>query len=148
MSTNPTCQVSFYTAVPERLAYVCRLLRKAQQTGAHIGVCGSASLLERLDKALWSFEATEFVPHLHLPAGVAADWRSAVTTILLAEHCEALPHREVLLNLGMAIPANFEQFQRVLEVVSKDPEQVEAGRQRFRQYKQLGHAVSHHVVPS
>jgi DNA polymerase-3 subunit chi len=48
----------------------------------------------------------------------------------------------------MAIPANFEQFQRVLEVVSKDPEQVEAGRQRFRQYKQLGHAVSHHVVPS
>ena len=148
MSTTPNCQVSFYTAVPERLAYVCRLLRKAQQTGAQIGVCGSATLLERLDKALWSFEATEFVPHLHLPTGAAADSRSAVTTILLAEHCEALPHREVLLNLGMAIPANFEQFQRVLEVVSKDPEQVEAGRQRFRQYKQLGHAVSHHVVPS
>ncbi|MGS0757028.1 DNA polymerase III subunit chi [Roseateles sp. GG27B] len=142
------CRVSFYTAVPERLAYVCRLLRKAQQTGAHIGVCGSATLLERLDKALWTFEATEFVPHLRLQAGAAADSRSAFTTILLSEHCEALPHREVLLNLGMAIPENFEQFERVLEVVSNDPEQVDAGRLRFRQYKQLGLAVSHHVVPS
>lgn len=145
---NSMCQVSFYTAVPERLAYVCRLLRKAQQTGAQIGVCGSAALLERLDRALWSFEATEFVPHLRLPPGAPADARSAVTTILLTERCEELPHREVLLNLGMAIPENFEQFQRVLEVVSTDPQQVEAGRQRFRQYKQFGHAVSHHVVPS
>lgn len=145
---SPICQVSFYTAVPERLAYVCRLLRKAQQAGAHVGVCGSATSLERLDKALWDFEATEFVPHLRLQAVAAADSRSAATTILLSERCEALPHREVLLNLGMAIPEHFEQFQRVLEVVSIDPEQVDAGRQRFRQYKQLGYAVSHHVVPS
>ena len=42
-------QVSFYTGVPERLAYLCRLLRKAQQSGAPIGVSGPSGLLDRLD---------------------------------------------------------------------------------------------------
>lgn len=139
-------QVSFYTGVPERLAYLCRLLRKAQQSGACIGVCGPGALLDRLDAALWNFEPTEFVPHLRLRAGRAPEPRLAETPILLVEHSADLPHREVLLNLSLDMPAGFEQFQRVLEVVSQDAEQMQAGRQRFRQYKELGHKVSHHVV--
>jgi DNA polymerase-3 subunit chi len=139
-------QVSFYTGVPERLAYVCRLLRKAQQAGASVGVFGASALLDRLDKALWSFEPTEFVPHLRLFPGKALEARLSETPILLAEHSSELPHREVLLNLSLEMPEGFEQFQRVLEVVSLDPEQVEAGRQRFRQYKAMGHEVTHHVV--
>ena len=139
-------QVSFYTGVPERLTYLCRLLRKAQQSGARIGVCGPAGLLNRLDAALWSFEPTEFVPHLRMSPGQPLAPRLADTPILLVEHSAELPHREVLLNLGQDMPEGFEQFQRVLEVVSQDPEQMLAGRQRFRQYKDLGHEVSHHVV--
>jgi len=141
-------QVSFYTGVPERLAYVCRLLRKAQQAGARIGVCGAPALLGRLDAALWSFEPTEFIPHLRLVPDQALAVHLSETPILLVEHSSELPHREVLLNLSQAMPEGFEQFQRVLEVVSHDPEQVEAGRQRFRQYKAMGHEVSHHVVPA
>lgn len=139
-------QVSFYTGVPERLAYLCRLLRKAQQSGARIGVSGPPGLLDRLDVALWTFESTEFVPHLRLKAGRAIESRLADTPILLVEDSAELPHREVLLNLGQDMPVGFEAFQRVLEVVSDDPEQTRAGRQRFRQYKELGHEVSHHVV--
>ena len=139
-------QVSFYTGVPERLAYVCRLLRKAQQSGASIGVLGAPALLDRLDTALWAFEPTEFVPHLRLKSGQALAPRLAATPILLTESSADLPHREVLLNLSLDMPPGFEQFQRVLEVVSQDPEQMQAGRQRFRQYKELGHEVSHHVV--
>ncbi len=139
-------QVNFYTGVPERLAYVCRLLRKAQLSGARIGVCGAPALLDRLDTALWAFEPTEFVPHLRLKSGRPLEPRLADTPILLAESGLDLPHRELLLNLGLEMPQGFEQFQRVLEVVSQDPEQVEAGRQRFRRYKELGHELSHHVV--
>lgn len=139
-------QVSFYTGVPERLAYLCRLLRKAQQSGARIGVSGPSGLLDRLDATLWSFDPLEFVPHLRLKPGKALESRLADTPILLVEHSAELPHREVLLNLGPEMPEGFEAFQRVLEVVSNDPEQTQAGRQRFRQYKELGHEVSHHVV--
>jgi len=138
--------VSFYTGVPERLAYVCRLLRKAQQSGARIGVCGAPALLDRLDAALWRFEPTEFVPHLRLQQGQTPEAQMADTPILLVEHSTQLPHRELLLNLSLEMLEGFEQFHRVLEVVSQDPEQVDAGRQRFRQYKAMGHEVNHHVV--
>ena len=140
-------EVSFYTGVPERLGYVCRLLRKAQLSGARVAVVGPAPLLDRLDRALWEFESTEFVPHLRVRPGT----ESAVlgrTPLLLVEQAAAQPHREVLLNLGGDLPEGFEQFQRVLEVVGIDPEQVETGRRRFKQYKQLGYAVNHHVVPA
>jgi len=138
--------VSFYTNVPERLSYLCRLLRKAQQSGARVAVVGPAQLLDRLDAALWTFEPTEFVPHLRWRAAPAQQARAAVTPIVLAEDALAQPHREVLLNIGSGMPADFEQFQRVLEVVSREPEQVQAGRERFRRYKTLGHQVTHHEV--
>ncbi|MET0520056.1 MAG: DNA polymerase III subunit chi [Burkholderiaceae bacterium] len=139
-------QVNFYTGVPERLAYLCRLLRKAQQSGARIGVCGPAGLLDRLDAALWTFDPLEFVPHLRLREGQAPAPALSETPILLVERGADLPHREVLLNLALEMPEGFEQFGRVLEVVSADPQQMEAGRQRFRRYRELGHEVSHHVV--
>ncbi len=137
--------VSFYTHVPERLSYLCRLLRKAQQSGAKVAVVGPAPLLDRLDAALWSFEPTEFVPHLRW-RGAAQSGLLAVTPIVLAERAGEQPHREVLLNLGPDLPEDFEQFQRVLEVVSREPEQVQAGRQRFKTYKAMGHEVTHHEV--
>ncbi len=139
-------EVSFHTGVPERLSYLCRLLRKAQQSGSRIGVVGPAHLLDRLDRELWVFGALEFVPHVRLRPGRALAPRLANTPIQLTEDAQALPHREVLLNIGVELPEGFDAFQRVLEVVSKDPEQVQAGRQRFRRYEQLGHVLKHHVA--
>ncbi|MDC8784439.1 DNA polymerase III subunit chi [Roseateles koreensis] len=136
-------QVSFYTGMPERLLYLCRLLRKAQRAGSRVGVCGPESLLLRLDAKLWDFEPAEFVPHGRLGAeGVVAER----TPILLTEHAQSLPHRELLLNIGPDVPEGFDQFERVLEVVSQDPAQVQAGRRRFKQYEALGFAVTHHKV--
>lgn len=138
--------VSFYTNVPERLSYLCRLLRKAQQSGARVAVVGPASLLDRLDAALWTFEPTEFVPHLRWRDAAQQQALAVATPIVLTEQALAQPHREVLLNIGSGIPADFEQFRRVLEVVSREPEQMQAGRERFKSYKALGHKVTHHEV--
>ena len=138
-------QVSFYTGVADRLTYICRLLRKAQASGAQIGVCGAPALLERLDAALWTFELAGFVPHLRLQADSNAAAIKA-SPVLLVERPADLPHRDMLLNLGRDMPEGFEQFDRVLEVVSQDPDQVQAGRARFGQYKFLGHEISHHLV--
>lgn len=137
-------QVSFYTGVPDRLAYCCRLLRKAQQSGARVGVLAPSAMLERLDAALWSFEATEFVPHMRYQAGKPE--LMAATPLLLAERAEQLRGWPVLLNLGAEMPDPVEAFERVLEVLSRDPEQVQLGRQRFKRYKELGHQLDHHEV--
>ena len=137
-------QVSFYTGVPDRLTYVCRLLRKAQQSGARVGVLAPPAMLDRLDAALWSFEATEFVPHARWKPGREA--LMAATPLLLAEHLEPLRGMGVLLNLSPELQEDIGSFSRVLEVLSRDPEQVQLGRQRFRRYKELGHQLDHHEV--
>lgn len=138
-------EVSFYTNVPERLSYLCRLLRKAQHSGAKVAVVGPAPLLDRLDAALWSFEPTEFVPHLRW-RGAAPPGQLEASSIVLAERASDQPYREVLLNLASDLPEDFALFARVLEVVSRDPEQMQAGRQRFKRYKSLGYEVKHHEV--
>ncbi|MEJ6002795.1 DNA polymerase III subunit chi [Paucibacter soli] len=138
-------EVSFYTNVADRLPYVCRLLRKAQLSGAHVGVLGPAAMLERLDAALWTFEPTEFVPHVRVAdAPLAAPMLH--TPVVLAERVELIPHRHMLLNLGVDLPPSFDAFERVLEVVSRDEQQVQAGRMRFKRYRELGCQVAHHVV--
>jgi len=138
-------EVSFYTNVADRLPYVCRLLRKAQLSGARVGVLGPPAMLERLDAALWTFEPTEFVPHVRV---ADATLRPALqrTPVVLAERVESIPHRHMLLNLGSDLPPAFDTFERVLEVVSRDEQQVQAGRMRFKRYRELGCQVSHHVV--
>ena len=138
--------VAFYTGVADRLPYVCRLLRKVQQSGAQIGVCGPTALLDRLDAALWRFEPTEFVPHLRFKAGSLPGGSLGASPVLLTEAPADLPHRALLLNLGQTMPEGFEPFERVLEVVSTDAEQAQLGRQRFKHYKDSGHDMVHHKV--
>lgn len=138
-------EVSFYTGVAERLGFVCRLLRKAQQSGARVTVVGPAAALDRLDAALWTFDSTEFVPHLRLRGEVDGSTVDR-SPILLTESLGQSASDGVLLNLGAELVPGFERFARVLEVVSQDAQQVQAGRERFRQYKSLGHPVIHHEV--
>jgi DNA polymerase-3 subunit chi len=52
--------------------------------------------------------------------------------------------RQVLINLGATVPAGFEAFERVIDVVSVDDEDRSQGRQRWKQYTQLGYAITRH----
>jgi DNA polymerase-3 subunit chi len=140
--------VSFYTGVPERIEYACRLLRKAVQQGAKVTVCGPAPVLEKMDRQLWSFEATEFVPHIRWSRtqGKALTPATQGTPIWLVEEADLAPHHEILLNMGDDLAAGFEAFDRVLEVVSTEPLDASAGRKRFKRYREQGLSVKHHEV--
>lgn len=135
-----TLQVSFYSDAAEPLHYACRLIRRAAVSGKPIGVCVPSSSAARLDELLWSFEATEFIPHRRWD-GAAAPFPGEV---LLVENAADLPHRGVVLNLGDDMPGDAIGFERVLEVIGKDPGRVEAGRVRYRAYQQLGARLDHY----
>ena len=51
---------------------------------------------------------------------------------------------EILLNLGAECPPHFERFQRLLEVVGTDEAEREAGRTRFRYYRERGYKIASH----
>lgn len=50
----------------------------------------------------------------------------------------------MLLNLGTQLPAGFEQYQRVIEVVSVDDEDRQQARGRWKHYTELGYTIVRH----
>ena len=138
-------RIDFHTNVPDKLAYACRLARKAYAAGNRIVLMtDDAAQLAELDAMMWTFSATDFLPHV--PAG---DALASATPIILADSDQAeLPHHELLVNLSRRIPAGVDGFQRVIEVVSADEADAAAGRQRYVAYKQRNHPLTHFVAKS
>ena len=63
---------------------------------------------------------------------------------MLADDLAAAPHQQVLLNLGAEVPAGFERFERVIEVVGLDDADRQLARSRWRHYADRGYAMSRH----
>lgn len=139
-------EISFHFNVPDRMAYACRLLRKAVRRGAKVVVSAPADVLTRLDKQLWVFEPLDFVPHVHARPGHAPAERLRDTPVWLVEEVSAAPHHEVLLNLGDDLIDGFESFARVIELVSVDGADRQAGRARWKHYSDRGYAILRHDV--
>lgn len=139
-------EVSFHFNAPDRLAYACRLLRKAARAGSRVAVTAPAETLGALDRALWTFDPTDFVPHRRLPAGEAVPPRLRPTPIWLLERLADAPDHDVLLNLAQELPVGFESFERVIEIVSVSNEDRVAARERWKHYTSRGYAITRHEV--
>jgi DNA polymerase-3 subunit chi len=134
-------EVAFHFNVPDRLDYFCRLLRKAFANGSQVVVVGDEAQMNRLDSALWAFSALDFVPHCRLPADAVIARKSPV---VLTESVSSVPHQQVLVNCGNRVPAGFEQFERLIEVVTADEEDRAQARQRWKHYSDRGYPITRH----
>jgi DNA polymerase III subunit chi len=136
-------RIDFHTNVPDKVAYACRLVRKAYAARNKIVLLAEdGAQLAALDAALWSFSATDFLPHVL--AGAALAPQSPI--ILSASDQEALPHYDVLVNLSQSLPAHAARFQRVFEIVASDPADASAGRKRYVSYKQQAYQPTHFIA--
>lgn len=139
-------EVSFHTNLADRLAYGCRLLRKAVRSQAQVAVVGPPALLAELDRALWAFDPLDFVPHVRLMPGTPVPAALRRTPLWLVDRAGAAPHQDVLLNLGDEVPEGFESFARVVELVGVDADVRALARQRWKHYAGRGYAIEHHEV--
>jgi len=136
--------VEFHSGVANKLGVACRFLRKAHDAGASVVVCGDRASLDRLDVALWTFEPLSFVAHARVRVAEPAP-AQAPTRTWLVDSAASVASRELLLNLGPAMAEGWEGFGRVVEIVSAEPDDALAGRQRWRQYSaQPGLDLVHH----
>ena len=139
-------EVSFHFNVPERTAYTCRLLRKATRQGAKVVVTGPVPTLAQFDRALWTFDPVEFLPHFLARAGQPVAERLSATPVWLLEDVSQAPHHDVLVNLGVEAPAGFESFARLIEIVTADEGDRLAARVRWKHYAARGYAIEKHEV--
>jgi DNA polymerase-3 subunit chi len=135
-------EVTFHFNAPEKTGYACRLLRKAVAAGAKVVVTGDSRQLGELVTALWTFSALEFLPHCLGSAATPA--MLAASPVVLAESPRSVPHQQVLVNLGGAIPEGFERFERLIEIVGVGDDDRQQGRQRWKHYADRGYAITKH----
>lgn len=137
-------RIDFHTNIADRVAYICRLVRKARAAAndSHIVILvKNRSELATLDRALWTFSEQDFVPH-----ALADDALASQSPVLLTDNADAMPHHDILINLSGEVPASFAQFERVCEIVSQDPEDTAAGRERYGYYRQRGYSLTHYAA--
>ena len=139
-------QVSFYTLSSEddesRLQFACRLSEKALNLGHRVAIqVSSAAQVKRLDELLWQFKPASFLPHSIAPAAPAGGESISVGT------AADLPAAgDVLVNLSNSVCEQHEQFNRINEVLSADPDILAAGRVSYRYYQNLGLPMETHKL--
>jgi DNA polymerase-3 subunit chi len=131
-------QIEFHFNATDKLAYACRLLRKGVSQGQRLCVVAQADVLKRLDLALWAVSPHDFVSHCW-----AGDETVALTQsgVIFAPELRSLPGVKAVLNLGPELPAHFDQFERLIEVVIDDPSDKAEARARWKQYTAMGYTL-------
>ena len=133
-------RIDFHSKVPDKLQYGCRLVRKIHQAGHRILVwCDDPVRLAEFDRLLWSFSDRDFIPHV-----AAGDLLAAQTPVLLSAEAPDTPHHDVMINLGDRTPPTFSRFDRLIEIVSADEQDLQRGRDRFRFYRDRGYPMQNH----
>ncbi len=127
-------KVFFYHNAADKFLAACRLLGKASAQGKRVTVFSdSNATLETLDRLLWTYDPTGFVPHCTADSPLASE-----TPILLTSAPEHVLSNERLMNLGTEIPPDFDRLTTLIEVVGQNEEDRAPARNRFRFYKTQG----------
>jgi DNA polymerase III subunit chi len=133
--------ITFYFNAGDRLEVACRLAAKALQQQKRVLIYApQPEVAQRIDRLLWAVPAVSFLPHC-----AANDPLAAETPVLIAadEHAPS-GACDVLLNLSADCPPFFERHERLLEIVSREEDDVRAGRARFKFYRDRGYEIRNH----
>jgi DNA polymerase-3 subunit chi len=128
-----------------RLRHACRLAEEALLAGERVLVwLQDAAELEQFDNLLWTFSDRAFVPHEMLGSDPAA-----CETPVQLHAGTGLDERALggsfgtLLTLRETASPEMLRFARVIEVLDADPTCRNAGRARFRFYREQGVTPEH-----
>lgn len=135
-------RIDFYHYAEDKLRYACRLAATVAERDNRLVVWSpDERVLSTFDRQLWTFQSTRFVPHCRATDAIAPE-----TPVVLAAGEEALPHHDVLLNLGDDWPPFFASFERLLEIVGADEEDKQRARGRFVFYRKRGYDINVNAI--
>lgn len=153
-------RIDFYI-LPDRSAkgrelLACRLAEKGYRLRHQVYIqAASAEQARLLDDLLWTFQQNSFVPHCLYPCEgedtppVLIGWQE-LSDVPFLPPATPMGYPEnpfnshdqlsetLLINLAMDVPAPWERFGRVAELVNQEQEILEKSRERFRYYRELG----------
>ena len=132
-------KVKFYSGADDKLRTACRLSHKAMQSGLRVILhTPDETTAEALDKLLWHYPATAFMPHCR-----SHEEAASTMPVVLDSQGTSFPHSEMLINLHTACLPFFSRFEHVIEIVSQEAEDMRLGRERFGFYRDRGYEIQH-----
>lgn len=140
-------QVDFYLLLhtPTRYArnrFVCQLADKAWHQSYRIYIhTSSKEQANELNDLLWTFKPESFLPHdLH------PDDSPSIAPIRIGYGDLSAENMTLLINLTETAPNFFKQFQRIAEIIIDTPSAREAGRTRYRVYREEKYELKTHEI--
>ena len=132
-------KVDFYTGSKDKLRTACQLSHKAMQNGVRTAISlPDAATCDALDKLLWHYPATAFIPHCRSDAKEAEQM-----PVVLNHEGDKFPHHDLMISLHSECVPFFSRFERVIEIISNDAEDSRQGRERYKFYKDRGYELRH-----
>ncbi|OIR02740.1 DNA polymerase III subunit chi [mine drainage metagenome] len=127
--------IEFRVGAADPLAYACVLLRVAVAKGARLVVRAAPSQMDDLDARLWTFSQYDFLPHCR-----AGDALAQRTPVVLTDALDlrSFGDRDCLVNLAPDPASGWQALPRVIEIVGTSSADKQAGRSRFRAYREAG----------
>jgi DNA polymerase-3 subunit chi len=133
-------EISFYSHASDKLSVARQLVAKAWSQKLNVLIYApDEPVAASIDRLLWTQPALSFIPHCRDSHPLAN-----VTPVIIGERADALPSADVLINLGNEPPPVFSRFERLMEIVTEDENDVLSGRQRYRYYKDRGYELVNH----
>lgn len=136
-------RVDFYVLASDepgaRLRFACRLVEKAWLRNHRVRVqLDPGGDLDAFDEMLWTHSDRSFIPHQRLGADDSAP-APAPAPVVLADAPDPDPgDGDLIVNLAAGVPAGYERFQRIAEVIDADHARRRSGRERYRRYRDSG----------
>ncbi len=132
-------KVDFYTGVEDKLKTACLLSHKAMQNNLRVLLhAPDEATADALDKLLWHYPASAFMPHCR-----SRDPLASQMPVIVGHESDGFPHSELLISLHTACLPFFSRFERVIEIVSQEDEDARLGRERYGYYRDRGYEMRH-----
>jgi len=139
-------RVAFYIVADgderARRTYACRLVEKAYLQDHKVVVrLGPDGDVGDFDELLWRFSDRSFGPH-----EVAGSDAPGAAPVLLTTDEDPQGTADVLVNLADDVPPWYARYARVAELVGGGDASRQAGRERFRFYREQGLEPETHTL--
>ena len=132
-------KVDFYTGSIDKHRTACQLSHQAMQNSVRVILSTpDATTTAALDKLLWHYPATAFIPHCRSDSSDREQM-----PVILSHDGDTFPHHELLISLHNTCLPFFSRFERIIEIISNDAGDSRQGRERYKFYRDRGYELRH-----
>ena len=145
MSPDSKPRIDFYKLNTRQATginrFCCQLTEKVVKMGHSVFIrTNDERDTQLLDDMMWTYSDSSFLPHARLGDNTDQD-----VGVVIGHRASPSP-AYLLINLGDDRPENMEQFERVAEIISDTPENLQKGRIRYAGYKKEACTLHYHEI--